>query len=126
MKGLCSRDFEDRMCNCNKESNIDRKCLYTSDCSNTILVYNATYKDCKCYNIGNTQQHTKKRMNQHISKVRNLVNKNITSDSFAKHIASYFPNNNEKKSTKDVREKVAMEILDVALNLSENEITRSV
>lgn len=48
-------------------------------------------------------------MKQQFNKVKNLINKNETSDSFAKHVASYFPNNNEKIPTKDVGTKVTME-----------------
>ena len=49
-------------------------------------------------------------MNQHFIETRALVNKNETSDSFAKHFASHFPKN-EKIATKDVRAKVKMDIL---------------
>ena len=70
----------------------------------------ATCKDCGDFYIGNTQQHLKKRMNQHFIEVRSLVNRDLTSDSFAKHFASHFQKN-EKIATKDVRAKVTMGIL---------------
>ena len=49
-------------------------------------------------------------MNQHFSEVRSLVTKNLICDTFAKHFAKHFTKG-EKKSTRDVRDKVSMEIL---------------
>ena len=54
----------------------------------------ATCKHCDCHCIGNTQQKLKLRMNQHFSETKDLVNDNELSDSFAKHFASHFPNEN--------------------------------
>ena len=60
--------------------------------------------------IGNTQQKLKLRMGQHFNETRNLVTRNMHSDSFAKHFASHFKAG-QKITTKDVRSKVSMEIL---------------
>ena len=49
-------------------------------------------------------------MNQHFSETRSLVSKNLTSDTFAKHFATHFTKG-EKIATKDVRDKVSMDIL---------------
>ena len=110
LKGIGSRDFEELECNCNAASKIDGKCIYNSKCRSSVLVYKTTFKDCRDFCIGNTQQHLKKRMNQHFIEVRSLVNRDLTSDSFAKHFASHFPKN-EKIATKDVRAKITMGIL---------------
>ena len=91
-------------------SKIDGKCIYDSKCRSSILVYKAECKECKSFYIGNTQQHLKKRMNQHFNDVRSMVNKDEPSDSFAKHFASHFPKG-INISTKDVRSKVTMSIL---------------
>ena len=49
-------------------------------------------------------------MNQHFSETRSLVSKNLTSDTFAKHFVTHFTKG-EKITTKDVRDKVSIEIL---------------
>ena len=110
LKGIGSRDFDDLACNCNSASKIDGKCIYNNKCRNSVLVYKSTCLDCNKFYIGNTQQHLKKRMNQHFIETRALVNKNETSDSFAKHFASHFPKD-ERIATKDVRAEVKMNIL---------------
>ena len=53
-------------------------------------MYKATCKQCDKFYIGNTQQHLKKRISQHIGEVKKLVNRGEGSDSFAKHFASHF------------------------------------
>ena len=110
LKGIGSRDFNDLTCNCNSALKIDGKCIHNNKCRSSVLVYKSTCLDCNKFYIGNTQQHLKKRMNQHFIETRALVHKNETSDSFAKQFASHFPKN-EKIATKDVRAKVKMDIL---------------
>ena len=110
LKGIGSQDFQDLTCNCNAASKINNKCIYNSKCRTSIVVYKATCKVCEKFYVGNTQQHLKKRMNQHFSETRSLVSKNLTSDTFAKHFATHFTKG-EKIATKDVRDKVSMDIL---------------
>ena len=88
LKGIGSRDFEELECNCNAASKIDWKCIYISKFRSSVLVYKATCKDCGNFYAGNTQQHLKKQMNQNLIEVRSLVNRDLTSDSFANHFAS--------------------------------------
>ena len=101
--GLRSLDFEDLDCNCrNREA-----CPYGGFCRRSIVVYKATcLKTGKQY-IGNTQQHVKKRIQQHVQDVKQLVLKNKSSDSFASHFACFIPRETEKKEIKNhVRLKV--------------------
>jgi len=60
--------------------------------------------------IGNTQQHLKDRMGQHFSEVQNLVKKGKGSDSFAKHFATHFKED-DKVARSDVREITKTEVL---------------
>jgi len=90
IKGVRSLDFENLECNCNSKSKTDGKCVYGGKCRHSIVVYKATCKICDKFYVGNTQQKLKLRMNQHYMDVRNLVNKQLTSDSYARHFASHF------------------------------------
>ena len=60
--------------------------------------------------IGNTQQKLKIGMNQYFTDVRNLVNKDQTSDSYAKHFATHFSKGDNITAQK-VREINKLEIL---------------
>ena len=74
-KDLRSMDFMDLLCNCNKASKIDGKCMYKGDCQKSIVVYNVK---CKLYDMsyfGDTQQKLKICIKQHLDKVCALVNK---------------------------------------------------
>jgi hypothetical protein len=86
-KGVESMDFSPLRCNCrNKEG-----CPYLGKCRNSIVVYEATCLITGKKYIGNTQQHVKKRMQQHVQDVRKLVIHGRHSDSFAKHFAMLVP-----------------------------------
>ena len=63
--GLRSLDFEDLDCNCrNREA-----CPYGGRCRRSIVVYKATCLQSGKQYIGNTQQHVKKRLQQHVQDV---------------------------------------------------------
>ena len=100
----------DRPCNCNRASRVNGECIYNGDCRKSIVVYKAECKLCKMAYFGNTQQQLKKRTNQHLADVCNLVNKNKTSDSFAKHFAQHFPNRQEKLTIGEARTYVKIAI----------------
>ena len=57
-----------------------------------------------------TQQKLKNRMNTHFSETKELVNEDKLSDSFAKHFAAHF-NENERITRGDVRDMTKIEIL---------------
>lgn len=54
------------------------------------MVYKIECKQSSKVYIGNTQQHLKKRMQQHFNDVKQLHQHGIKSDSYAKHFASLF------------------------------------
>ena len=94
--GLNSLDFEDLDCNCrNREA-----CPYGGRCRRSIVVYRATCLQTGKQYIGNTQQHVKKRLQQHVQDVKALVLQNKQSDSFASHFACFVPRGIEKKEIK--------------------------
>ena len=87
MKGIGSLDFNTLPCNCSTYLKTNGICPYNSFCRHSIVVYKATCKKSKKYYIGNTQQKLKTRMTQHYNEVKDLLNKELASDSFAKHVA---------------------------------------
>ena len=87
MKGIGSLDFDTLPCNCSTYLKTNGICPYNSFCRHSIVVYKATCKKSKKYYIGNTQQKLDTRMTQHYNEAKDLVNKGLTSDSFAKHVA---------------------------------------
>ena len=74
--GLKSIDFEALKCNCRKSAKNEKNvCIYNGQCRTSIVVYKATCEQTgKCY-IGNTQQHVKKRVQQHVQDAKNLFKK---------------------------------------------------
>ena len=49
-KDVKSKDFVRLECTFNKSSKINGKCVYSSDCCRSIVIYKTEYKDCKmCY-----------------------------------------------------------------------------
>jgi len=109
-KDLKSEDFMDRPCNCTRTSKVNGECLYKRNCRKSIVVYKAECKICKMAYYGNTQQQLKKRTNQHLTDVCNLVNKGKTSDSFARHFAQHYQNRQDKLSIGEARTLVQMTI----------------
>ena len=115
MKGVQSKDFMERDCNCNKSTKNEKGlCIYNGQCRKSVVVYKATCLSCSMVYIGNTQQKLKSRMDQHLGDVVKLVNKDEKSDSFASHFASHCEGDNDKETKlkrKDVRSKVKVEII---------------
>ena len=102
-EGIKSLDFENLDCNCKKPEN----CPYKGKCRRAIVVYKATcLKTGKQY-IGNTQQYVKKRIQQHVQDVKNLVLNEKNSDSFASHFAGLVPPNTTRK---DIKNHIAIKI----------------
>ena len=75
-----------------------------------MVMCKATHTECECFHIGDTQQKLKNRMNAHFSETKDLVNNDKLSDSFAKHFATHF-NENEGITRGDVRNITNVEIL---------------
>ena len=61
--------------------------------------------------IGNTQQKLKHRMNQHFVETKDLVNNEKFSDSFAKHFALHFKDDDNNISRGDARNVTNVEII---------------
>ena len=99
MAGVKSLDFEDRPCNCNRDTKIQGECIFNGECRKSIIIYEAKCNQCGMVYIGNTQQTFKDRMNQHFADVTNLVNKNQSSDSFAAHMAGHIHQNFKGEAT---------------------------
>ena len=91
LKGIESKDFKVWDCNCKNP----KKCIYGGRCRNSIVVYQATCLTTGKKYIGNTQQHVKTRMQQHVQDVKKLVTAKTQSDSFAEHFAQLIRMNME-------------------------------
>ena len=89
VEGVESLDFLERECNC--RSRKTSQCDYGGVCRVPIVIYKITCKSTGKIYIGNTQQNFKKRMMGHFQDVRQLIKKDIPSDSYAKHFASLWP-----------------------------------
>ena len=60
-KGLASKDFIDRYCNCNSTKKVNVMCVYGSECFICYVVYKVTCKCCGDLNVENTQNAQKKK-----------------------------------------------------------------
>ena len=90
IQDLVSKDFEKLNCNCRVRDE-NGVCRFGGQCRTPIVVYKALCPVTQCYYIGNTQQHPKKRMQQHHNDVRKLLLFGTKSDSFANHFSKYVP-----------------------------------
>jgi hypothetical protein len=76
-----SLDFNTRACNCRSPSGT---CQYGNFCRVPIVVYKVKCKTTGKIYIGKTQQYFKNRMRGHFQDVKQIVEKNVYSDSYAK------------------------------------------
>ena len=90
LKGITSRDYMDRPCNCQSQSKVNGKCMYGPNCRKSIVVYNCECVVCGSNYIGNTQNQLKKRISTHVSETEDLLIEGKASDSFARHFSKCF------------------------------------
>jgi hypothetical protein len=83
-----SLDFNTRACNCRSPSGT---CQYGNVCRVPIVVYKVKCKTTGKIYIGNTQQYFKNRMRGHFQDVKQIVENNVYSDSYAKHFGEQVP-----------------------------------
>ena len=110
---VISKDFQSRECNCQQHKS--QGCNYNNHCRDTILVYRVQCKTTGKSYIGCTQQHFKKRMQDHIGDVRSIRTGNsrsdkTRSDTYAKHFAAISVNY-EDPSPKVIRNMASYHIL---------------
>jgi hypothetical protein len=82
-----SLDFNTRACNCRSPSST---CQYGNVCRVPIVVYKVKCKTTGKIYIGNTQQYFKNRMRGHFQDVKQIVENNVFSDSYAKKLGDRF------------------------------------
>ena len=88
------------------------KCIFNNDCRKSFIIYEAKCNICHQRYIGNTQQHFKKRISQHIQDTCRLVNKGEASDTFADHFAKHCSSTIKGNlRPKHVREMLSLKIL---------------
>jgi hypothetical protein len=87
---VVSKDFETLGCNCRLGAT--NKCGYNNICRKSIVVYKVECLNTSKVYIGNTQQHFKRRMQQHFNDVKKLHGFGEKSDSYAKHFAGQLIN----------------------------------
>lgn len=109
LKGLKSRDFRTRTCNCDRRTRDDNgKYVYNGECRTLVIVYQVKCKDCGANYIGNTQQFFKNRMKQNYEDVGKFFRKGTQTDTFAKHFVGHFES---VPAANDVHQKCEMKIL---------------
>jgi hypothetical protein len=108
---IVSLDFKNLPCNCQSSSKGENGlCIYEGACRKSIVVYKTTCLQTGKVYIGNTQQHLKKRMQQHFQDVRKLVLTEQRSDSFASHFADFFdPPRNPRERLK-IRDQLEIKV----------------
>jgi hypothetical protein len=109
-EGVESMDFQVRDCNC-RGGRGPRKCQYGDVCRMPIVVYKVTCKMTNKFYIGNTQQHLKSRMRGHFQDVKRLMEKEVHSDSYARHFAGIWPRGAATPSPGMQRDLIKYEIL---------------
>ena len=77
LENVKSLDFETLDCNCRRGI-----CPYNKLCRTPMVVYKATCKTSKMSYIGNTQNHLKKRMQQHFGQVNDVLKNGKKSDTY--------------------------------------------
>ena len=82
LENVKSLDFETLDCNCRRGI-----CPYNKLCRTPMVVYKATCKTSKMSYIGNTQNHLKKRMQQHFGQVNDVLKNGKKSDTYADHFS---------------------------------------
>ena len=92
-KNIISADFQTLPCNC--RSRQTSGCNYNDECRKCLVVYEIKCKHTGKSYIGATQQHLKKRCQQHIREARKTHAGQGNFDTFSSHMASMarnFPN----------------------------------
>jgi hypothetical protein len=92
LDSIPSLDFQTLPCNCRSEVDSTERCKYNDVCRHKLAVYKVEWKMTGKVYIGNTQQHLKSRMMQHVRDVRLKKHENRNSDSFATHFAEQLRN----------------------------------
>ena len=111
MNGVTSLDFKNLQCNCQAANKINNGlCIFNGECRHNCLVYKLSCKACDKHYIGCTQNKQKGRAQQHFNDVNNLVQRGISSTSFADHVATHFPSG-MKVQPRQVHDLLKTEIL---------------
>ena len=87
MENVKSLDFKTLDCNCRRGI-----CPYNKICRMPMVVYKGTCKNTKMSYIGNTQNHLKKRMQQHFGQVNEVLKTGKKSDTYADHFSEVWKN----------------------------------
>ena len=107
-KGISSKDFLDRECNCISTTKVKDEFVYEGDCRACCIVYKVTCKKCLSVYVGNTQNTFKKRMEQIFQDIAQKVQHDKNSDTFADHFATHF---DQKPTPQQCRETMKFEVL---------------
>ena len=109
---VISMDFINCPCNCTISVRTKRvKCTYDGQCRNKCLVYKVMCNTTNKRYIGATQQNAKDRMSGHFSDVRNLVCKDVRSDSYAFHFSQFFDKYDDIPTPSKLRRMTSFKIL---------------
>ena len=96
-----------RPCNCSRSGN----CFADGNCRKSMVVYKLGCCTCGKFYIGNTQQKLKTRFQQHCSNVRSLLERNVPSNTFVRHMAEHLKEEEIQYSPQIIRDRTEVEIL---------------
>jgi hypothetical protein len=88
IKNLVSLDFQSKPCNCKAPKG---QCNYGKVCREPVVIYKLKCELTNKFYIGNTQQFFKNRMQGHFQDVKQYVEKNVLSNSYARHFGGLVP-----------------------------------
>ena len=76
-----------------------------------MVVYRLECNQCGKFYIGNTQQKIKTRLSQHCSSIRTLLERNVPSNTFVRHMANHLREEQHQYSPSNIRERIKVEFL---------------
>jgi hypothetical protein len=88
IENVVSLDFQSKPCNCKAPKG---QCNYGKVCREPVVIYKVKCELTNKFYIGNTQQFFKNRMRGHFQDVKQYVEKNVLSDSYARHSEGLVP-----------------------------------
>jgi hypothetical protein len=88
IKNVVSLDFHSKPCNCKAPKG---QCNYEKVCREPVVTYKVKCELTNKFYIGNTQQFFKNRIRGHFQDVKQYVEKNDLSDSYARHFGGLVP-----------------------------------
>ena len=103
-------DFMDLPCNCNARMKVNRNAGSKVNAANRQSFTTKSVSYARCRTLGIPNKNIEDASQPTPTEICALVNKNKTSDTFAKHFAAHYPNRKEKLTTGEARKIIEVNI----------------